>query len=242
MNVLAVLTMFHADERTQHSGLLVCNAMSQRDDVGFGEPGDRGRTVEAERPGFGTQFGPTRGGGAHTLLVDETVPVQHADDAQHERDIGAGARLDVPVGALSGHRGDRVDNDDAGAVAMGFLHIRPQVAVGEQRVGAPQHDGADARNLGGIRPERHAEHVGSPVPGGHPADVPVQLRSSQRCEEAIGQHALLHEPLSAVERVRQHRLATMLRDGGTNPVGDLGDRGIPVDRLEAALALGSDAS
>ena len=237
-----MLAVFHADERPQHCGPLVRDAMSQRDDVGFGETGDRGRTVEAERPGFGTQFGPTRGGGAHTLLVDETVPVQHADDAQHERDIGAGARLDVPVGALSGHRGDRVDDDDAGTVAMSLLHIRPQVAVGEQRVGAPQHDGAGARDLGGICAERHAEHVRSTVPGGHAADVPVQLRGPERCEEPIGQHALLHEPLGAVERVRQHRLATMLRDGGADPVGDLGDRGIPVDRLEPALALGSDAS
>ena len=70
----------------------------------------------------------------------------------------------------------------------------------------------------------------------------VQAGCPQRGEEPVGQHALLHQTLGAIERVRQDRLAPVQRHGGPDPLGDLADCGIPADGLEAALALRPDPS
>ena len=49
-------------------------------------------------------------------------------------------------------------------------------------------------------------------------------------EEPIGHDPLLDHPLGAVEGELEDRLAACVVDGGSEPLGDLGQGGVPVDR------------
>ncbi len=50
------------------------------------------------------------------FVVGEAVANEDVHHRQHQRDVGAGERLDELVGAVGGDRAERVDHDDPGAV------------------------------------------------------------------------------------------------------------------------------
>ena len=88
-----------------------------------------GELVEAERVG-----------GDPRRVSIRPSRIEHVHHRQHQGDVGARQRLDELVGGVGGDRADRVDHDELGAVGAGGLDRRPQVAVGEPGVGAPQQD------------------------------------------------------------------------------------------------------
>ena len=78
--------------------------------------------------------------------IDESVADDDVHHRQHQRDVGSGQWLQHgvvrAVGGLGGQRADRVDHDEAGSGGPGLLDRRPQMAVGDLGVGAPQDDEA----------------------------------------------------------------------------------------------------
>ena len=74
--------------------------------------------------------------------IDVPVPVEHMHEPEDERDVTPGAHLEERVGLLGRVGAHRIDDDDMRAVDTCLLDHRPEVAVGDAGVGAPQDDRA----------------------------------------------------------------------------------------------------
>ena len=172
----------------------------------------------------------------------EPVADEHVHHRQHQGDVGAGQRLDELVGGLGGDRADRVDHDDLGAVGPGGLDRRPQVAVGEPGVRAPQEDQLAVAQL--ERVEAEAGAVRHPHAGadGRAADRAHEAAGAEVVEEAAVEAHHRQQALVAGVAERQDRLGAVRVDDVVQPGGDLGQRVVPRDRLELARALRPDAA
>ncbi len=105
----------------------------------------------------------------------------------------------------------------------------PQVQVGRQRVGAPQHDEPRVRELLGQQAGATAHgHCRTGV-AGTPTHGPDELRRSQPGEERVTDCTALHEPLGSQVAVRHHGLGAVCRDDGREPGRDGFDRLVPAD-------------
>ena len=152
-----------------------------------------------------------------------------------------GQRLDELVGGVRGDRAQRVDDHDPGAVGPGRLDGRPQVAVGEPGVRAPQDDQAGVAQL--ERRRACARCRWSSDTRRPPSDRTARARAGwrprwwkKRPSRPITDSRLwLPASLNGSTASAPWVSITSLQAGG-----DLGERVVPRDRLELALALGSD--
>ena len=135
-----MLVMFRADERANRGGTDGAVHVRQAFDVRFVETAHlRGAARRPARDVHGEIVEAQRVC-RDPLVVDKSVANQDVHHRQHQRHIGAGQWLQEPIRRLRSHRAQRVDHDDLRALRSSRLDDRPQVAVGETRVGAPEDD------------------------------------------------------------------------------------------------------
>ena len=162
------------------------------------------------------------------------------DHRQHQCDVGAGAWLDELVGRLGGGRPQRVDHDDLRPVGAGGLDGRPQVTVGQPGVAGPDDDQAAVAQLERVEPEAGA--VGHPHAGadGRAANRPIEQAGAEVVEEPAVHAGHGEQALVAGIAERKDRFGAVLVDHAVQAGGDLGQRVVPRDLLEPALALRAD--
>ena len=144
------------------------------------------------------------------VVIDQAV----ADDDVHhrERERGVARRLDlnVPVGGVGGSRADRIDDDEPRAAALRLAHERPEVQVGDNRVGAPQHDVAAVDDLFGIDAAAGADRDLEAGRCDRAADAALEIAAAHRPEQAPIDRRLLDHALDAGGTVRDDRLRARL--------------------------------
>ena len=175
------------------------------------------------------------------IVIDPVVGDQFVHQAQRQRAVGARQQRQVLVALVGGLGLARVDADQLRATALGLVREGPEMQVGRDRVAAPDQD---QFRLGEER-QMHADLV--PVgrrqcrATGRGADGAVQAGRAQPVEEAPRHRLALQQAHGAGVAVRQDRLRIARRDRA-QPAGDLRDRLVPADALEARrLVLGADA-
>ena len=225
----------HADDRGLGGGELA----RQRPDVGGGKAGDRGDPVRRET-----------GCAVFQLLVADRVvrdivvvdKVFGDDDVDHaEREGGVGARLDrqVPVGLFRRAGGDRVDDDDLGAAALGLGDERPVVQVVADRVDRPQDDVAGVDEAFRIdrrgRPAGHEEGGD----GGGIAEGALGDGCAQLVEEGVADIQPVQDALGAEIAVGQDGGRPVAIDDLLPAARDFVQGLVPAERLEFPLALGA---
>ncbi len=213
-----------------------------------GEPLDHRRVETADRRGslgrpvrdVGGELGEADGVGLDPRRVDEPVTDQHVHHRQHQGDVGPGQRLHELVSRLGRDRADRIDDDDLGAVGPGGLDRRPQVAVGQAGVRAPQQDQPAVAQLERVEAEPVAVRHAHPVAHRRAADRPQQPARPEVVEEPAVETHHRQQALVAGVAERHDRLGTMAGDHVVEPRPDLGEGVVPGDRREPTLALGPD--
>ena len=175
------------------------------------------------------------------VVVQPVLGDQLVHQAQRQRAVGAGQQRQVLVALVRGLGLARVDADQLRALALGLVGEGPEMQVGGDRVAAPDED---QLRLGEVR-QVHADLV--PVGGrqrraaGRGADGAVQAGRAQPVEEAARHGLALQQAHGAGIAVGEDGLRVARRDR-LQAAGDLGDRLVPADALEARrFVLGVDA-
>ena len=174
------------------------------------------------------------------LLVGQAITYQDVHDRQHQRNVGAGKRLDEPVGGRCGLRADGIEHHHLGAVGTSLFDGRPEVAVRQLGVGAPQDDQLRVADFLRVKALGRAEchlHAGTDR---RPADRPLDPRRAQPIPEPLGE-AHRQQALIAGIAVRHDGLCAVASDDLVESPGNLGQRLVPRDLFEPAFSLGSDA-
>ena len=187
------------------------------------------------------QLGADRGL-VQVFVVLKAVAPDHVHQPQGQRGVGAGSRLDEPVGAPGGRAAIRVNRHDGRAGLAGLDHQAPEVAVGVGGVRAPVDDELALGHGERIGPHAAAtDGVFVTRRAGRGTDGPVQHRGPQPVEEPPVEAAgleLAHRPVVAV---RQDRLRAIARAGDRGELaGDGVERLVPADRLEPPFPLAAD--
>ncbi len=173
--------------------------------------------------------------------VGEALLEEHVHDRAGERAVGAGPRHQVDVGDLGRGRAVGIDHDEGRAALLPRARDPAhQVDLRRDRIAAPHDDEVGLRDLA-----RVGAALG-PCPG-HPAGVGQRVavcrmlaRIAQRVAQALDPVAL-HQPHGAGIEERPHGFGAEFLRGAGERLGDLVERVVPRDRLEAPLALGADA-
>ena len=184
---------------------------------------------------------------AERLLAQEGLVVQAAVDddlhrPQRQRGVGAGPRLDVPVGHHGGAGDARVDHHQLHAPLLRLADERDRVHAGADQVRAPQHDQVgllhrvvDRRAVG------HAVGVDARPHGGVDADRLLQARRLHLVPEALVHGPVVEHAERAGVGIGLHRLGAVLGDDLLQVAGDRVQRLVPADALEAGAGpLGAD--
>ena len=209
----------------------------------LGEAGQRRHAIGRELEDALAERLPADGVRGQILVVLRVHVDDHPQQPERQRGVGAGERRQVLVGALGRARAQRVDRHHVRAALARREHELPQVVAARQRVRAPQQDqvglGERLRVHPGGGPGRVA---GAPRPRHRAGRHPV-MRGAEDVPEPLPGAAL--QSLDVAERARAlerpDRLAAPFRADLVQPFGDLGQRVVPRDPLEATLALGADA-
>ena len=247
----------HGERAVEHRPVLVVLGADQRADGGradrapvAGEALDGRRVDAADRRGprrrpvgdVLDELGEADGVVVDVGLVDEAVAHEHVDHRQHQRDVGAGQRLHELVGGLGGDRADRVDDDDLGAVGPGRLDGRPQVAVREPGVRAPDED---QLRRGAARADRDRGRCRSSCacrgrPSGRRSPARSRLAPSTLKKRSL--RPIIASRLWLPASLNGRTVSPPWRvDGVVQAGGDLGQRVVPRDLLERARALRAGA-
>ena len=167
----------------------------------------------------------------------KAVAPDDVHEPQGQRGVGAGAGLNVPVGAPGRRAPIGVDRDDGRAGLAGLDHQAPEVAVGIGGVRAPVDDELALGHGQRIGPHSAAaDRVFVTQRAGRGADGPVEHRGTQPVKEPPVEAAGLELAHRAVVAVRQDRLRTIGRAGDRGEFPGDGVQGlVPADRLELAL-------
>ncbi len=164
------------------------------------------------------------------------------EDRQHrgeEMGVAAGERAQVDVGEVGGLGAPRVDDDQRAGGVVGEVLEDPAGlldAVRLPRVLAPEHADLGVLEVGRGVAARPAEQLAVDpeltglLLGEGVRRVPDAERRAGR--PAVPAAEVVALPATAVE---QDLVAAVLGDDVLEALGDLGDRGVPVDRLERAV-------
>ena len=177
----------------------------------------------------------------HVVVIDQIVADDHVHHGERERGVAAGPDLQVPVGGLGGAGPDGIDDDEPGPAALRFAYERPEMQVGDDRVGAPQHDVAAVDDLLGIDPGAGADRDLEAGRCHGAADVAIQIAASHRSEQTPIERRLLNHSLDARRTVRQDRLGARFVHDGLPSRCDVPERLVPTDAFEPRLTLPADA-
>jgi hypothetical protein len=142
----------------------------------------------------------------------------------------------APVGGLGLAR---VDADQPGTVALGFLSQTPEMQVAGDRIAAPDQDQARLGEELHLHPDLAAQSLGHCLAAGRRTDGSIQQRRAEPMEEARRHAFALDQAHGAAVAVRQDRLRVARRDltqAGSNVVQRLA----PFHRLVLARPLRPD--
>ena len=89
-------------------------------------------------------------------MVDQPPGHQHVQHPEGQGAVRAGEQLHVLVAGGRRHRAERVDADDPCAGGARLLQDRPEVAVGDEGVGAPEQDHPAVAEVFGVDPDAGA--------------------------------------------------------------------------------------
>ena len=148
----------------------------------------------------------------------------------------------MPVGLFGGARVRRVDHYNARAGTPGFFDEVPQVQVGDDGIGAPEHDVAAVHDFLRHDPERSAVRGGYPSEAGAAADGANEPCSAEPVEEALAHGIALDQPLGAEVGVGEYRRCAVTCHDFLQARGDWVERGVPAHALEPAGPFGPDAA
>ena len=109
--------------------------------------------------------------------------------------------------------------------------------VGDDRVGAPQHDVPAVDDLLGIDPGAGADRGREAGRCHGAADIAIEIAASHRSEQTRVEGRLLNQPLDARRAVRQDRLSARFVDDGLPSRCDVPERLVPTDAFELPLTL-----
>ena len=194
------------------------------------------------RPGQGlvAQLVPTVDVASDVVVVEPVVGDQLVHQPQRQRAVGAGQQRDVLVALLGRLGAARVDAHQLRAGALGLLREGPEVQAAGDRVAAPDQNQLAVDELLHAHAQLAAVGGGQRLAAGVGADGAVQQAGAQAVEEARRHAVALHQAHGAGVAVGQDGLGLPRRDG-RQPRGDGGQRLVPADGLEAALALAAHA-
>lgn len=193
------------------------------------EPGHRNarEAFHQFRPvghGGGPGFGPAGGAGGDELLVGVPLGDHEVQQAEREREVGAGTRGEVQVGLVGGAGAARVDDDQRAAVLLQLGEVAQGGWHGLGKVGADQDHAAGARYVLQGEGQTPVEAEGALVGGGGrghaEAAVVVDLRGPQgdpgelaeRVGLFVGEPAAAEHP-DGVRPVGAGRAGQALGDG-----------------------------
>src|SRR5207237_3529212 len=148
----------------------------------------------------------------------------------------------MPVRGLRRPGLDGIDDDHRRSRLLRLPDEAPEVKVGDYCVGPPEHDEASVGDvlredaLVGAHGHRGARGAGAG------ADRALQASGAQPREEAAVDALALDQPLGPHVAVGQHCLSAVLGHDLPQPPGDLAQRLLPGDPLEAPLALRTGAA
>ncbi len=170
------------------------------------------------------------------VMVQQVFLDQHVHHAQRQGRVRARHQGDVLVAFFRRQRAVGVDGNQSGAAPLGFLGPGPEVQVGSDGIAAPDQDQPGILELFQVGADGGAHRVLVPRRAGRGADGAVQQRCPQPVEEA-GRHRLaLQQAHGAAIAVGQDGFRRP-RGDGLEAAGDGGQRLVPADALELALAL-----
>ena len=170
-------------------------------------------------------------------VVEQVLLHEHGSQRRHGVEVRARPHLEVEVGEVGRLGAHRVDDDHRAARVLADLledRAGPREAMRLVRVLADEDGDLAVLDVG---PVRHAQH-----PADHPELAGLLLREGagavldpERRLRRTGVGAAEVVPLPAAAVV-EDRLAAVGVADRAEPLRDLGDRGVPVDLLERAVA------
>ena len=175
------------------------------------------------------------------IAIEQVICNQHVHDAVCQRRIGARQQRDVLVAFLRGRAAVRIDGDKPCAPPLCFLHPRPDVQVGRDRIAAPDDDESAVLELLAVHTDGRADDgIPADFAGGR-ADRPIEKRSAETVEEAPVHRRALDQTHRPAIAVRHDRLGPVARRRDRLELrGDLVERFVPPDTGKATLALAPD--
>ena len=170
------------------------------------------------------------------VAIDQVLGDQDVHHAERQRAVGAGQQRDVLAALLRRQAAVGIDRDQLGAAALGLLRARPEVQVGDDRVGAPDQDQLRLVEALRVHAVAAAERRLDAGLAGRRAQRALELRGAQPVEEAPVHRAVLQHAHGAGVAARQDGLR-ILGGGRLQARRDLVERLVPADAAEPAFAF-----
>ena len=173
------------------------------------------------------------------IAIEHALAEQHIHDGERQRGVGARPQHNRHIRLLDRRRAVDIDHDELRATRLaGASHVRHDVDLGRDRVGAPHDDEVGIRHLARIGPQKLA-NAGEPARlGRRHADRGLLPRIAHGVAQAIEAIALQHTHV-ATGVIGPDGLRARALGDACETFRDLVERVVPVDRLEHAVALGA---
>ncbi len=225
----------HADAVADRPGLRARVLPRELHDHLRPEAGDSACVLRRPRPDRRAEFVHAGRMAVEVVPIFQTVAEDHVRQAEGERTVGPGIRLDVEIGLHDGPAAVGIDDDEARPAAARTADQVPGVHGRADGVDAPRDDQVsvlEVLRLGAHRPAQAAQAVALSA-----ADRPLQAARAERVEDGVHRAQRREQPHAAEVAVRQDRLAAALGDDGPPPPRDGVQRLVPRDPDELAAAL-----
>src|SRR5437764_6050503 len=118
------------------------------------------------------------------VMIDQIVANHHVHHGERERGVAARSDLQMPIGGFGRACADRIDDDHRGPAFPRFSDQRPEVEVGDDRVGAPQHDEAAVDDVLWVNAGAGADGRRESGRCDRTADVSLECAAAHDAEEA----------------------------------------------------------
>ena len=187
-----------------------------------------------------TQSSPAQRVLRDVVVIQPVMRDQFMHQRQRQGSVGARAQGDVFMALVGGLGTARVDADDARALALGLLHMAPEMQVAGNRVAAPDQDQLRFGKELDLHADLAAQRLHHGFGAGRRTDGALQLRGAELVKKARRHAFALDKTHGAGIAVGKHRLR-VAGGNGSQPPGDVVERLVPTHGLEPACALGPDA-
>lgn len=238
----AIAVVFESDERAQEGGLDGAIFASELFDFCGRESCDFGSVGGSPLGDALGKFAVADCMVADVFMIDEGIADEHVHDGECEHGIGARTNLQMPVAGFSSAGADGIDADDLCTTTTGFKDNWPEVQIGDDGIGAPEHDEAAVNEVFRI----HANSTslrGSESGMRHcSADISLEPAGSKESEEPLVERRVLDESLIPGGAEGENGLSAEFGDDRFPACGDFCESIIPGNAFEGALPFWSGTS